>query len=210
MHVVTLRDKARSDFIWSISEQEYCVLLFLLARLGPALQTTLVWEAVEPCRQPRFPVVYNCVTWRFSVVQSVSHTRLLETPWTAACQVSLSFAVWSLLKLRFIESVMPSNHLILCRPLLLSSVFSSIRVFCNEPALLILPKYWSFSFSISPSSEHSGLISFRIDWFGLQGLVAAQWAFPNSLFLCLSSYFTQVAKSYRTEWLTLFSVLLNP
>ena len=93
-----------------------------------------------------------------------------ETPWTAACQSSLSFTIsWSLLKLMSIESVMPSNHLILCRPLLLlPSIFPSIRVFSSESALRIRwSKHWSLSFSISPSSEYSGLISFRIDWFDL-------------------------------------------
>ena len=91
-------------------------------------------------------------------------------PWTAACQVSLSFTnLQNLLKLMSIKSVMPSNHLIFCPPLLLPpSVFPSIRVFSNESALHIRwPKDWSFSFSISPSSEYSGLISFRMDWFGL-------------------------------------------
>ena len=90
------------------------------------------------------------------------------TLWTAARQASLSFTIpWSLLKLMFIESVMPSNHLILCHPLLLlPSILPSIRVFSSESALPIRwPKYWSFSFSISPSNEYSGLISFRIDWF---------------------------------------------
>ena len=89
------------------------------------------------------------------------------TPWTAACQASLSITIfWSLLRLMSIESVMPPNHLILCRPLLLlPSVFPSIRVFSNELALPFRwPKYWSFSFSISPFNEYSGLISFRIDW----------------------------------------------
>ena len=92
------------------------------------------------------------------------------TPWTAVCQTFLSFTVSrSLLRLTSIESVMPSNHLILCHPLLLlPSVFPSIRVFSNELALHIRwPKYWSFSFSISPSNEYSGLISCRIDWFDL-------------------------------------------
>ena len=92
------------------------------------------------------------------------------TPWTAAHQASLSLTVsWGLLKLRSIESMMPSNYLILCRPLLLlPSIFPSIRVFSNELALCIRwPKYWSFSFSISPSNEYSGLISFRINWFDL-------------------------------------------
>ena len=92
------------------------------------------------------------------------------TLWTAACQASLSFTISrSLLKLTSIESVMPSNHLILCHPLLLlPSIFSSIRVFSNESVLRIRwPKYWSFSFIISPSNEYSGLISFRMDWLDL-------------------------------------------
>ena len=89
------------------------------------------------------------------------------TPGPAAHQASLSCTVsWSLLRLTYIESVMPSNHLFLCHPLLLPSVFPSIRVFSSESALHIRwPKYWSFNFSISPSNEYSGLISFRIDWF---------------------------------------------
>ena len=94
----------------------------------------------------------------------------LLPPWTAACQASLPMTnFWSLLKLMSIESVLPSNHLILCHPLLLPlSIFPRIRVFSNESALPIRwPKYWSFSFSISPSNEYSGLISFRIDWFDL-------------------------------------------
>ena len=104
------------------------------------------------------------------VVQSLSHVQLFATPWTAACQASLSFTVsQSLVKLISIELVMPSNHLILCCPLLLlPSVFPRIRVFSNELAHPFRwPKYWSFSFSISPSNEYSGLISFKIDWFDL-------------------------------------------
>ena len=91
------------------------------------------------------------------------------TPWTAACQASLSITnSLSMLKLMSIEFVMPSNHLILCHPLLQPSVFPSIRIFSNESVLCIRwPKYWSFNFSISPSNEYSGLISFRIDWFDL-------------------------------------------
>ena len=107
---------------------------------------------------------------QFSSVQSLSHVRVFVTPWTAAHQASLSITnFWSLLKLMSIELVMPSNHLILCHPLLLlSSIFPSIRVFSNESVLHIKwPKYWGFSFSISPSSEHSGLISFRMDWLDL-------------------------------------------
>ena len=106
----------------------------------------------------------------FSSLQSLSRVRLFVTPWTAARQASLSFTnSWSLLKLTSIKSVMPSNHLILCRPLLfLPSIFPSIRVFSNESVLRIKwPKYWSFSFSISPSNVYSGLISFRMDWLDL-------------------------------------------
>ena len=107
----------------------------------------------------------------FSLVQLLlSCVRLFETPWTAACQASLSITnSWSLLRLVSIKLVMPSNHLISCHPLpLLPSIFSSIRVFSNESVLRISwPKYWSFSFSISPSNEHSGLISFRTDWLDL-------------------------------------------
>ena len=103
-------------------------------------------------------------TTLFSSVQSLSHVRLFATPWTAACQASLSITnCRSLPKSMSIELVMPSNHLILCRLLLLlPSIFPSIRVFSNESALRIRwPKYWSFSFNISPSNEHPGLISFR-------------------------------------------------
>ena len=107
---------------------------------------------------------------KVDVVQSLSCVQLFVNPWTAALQASLSFTIsQSLLKLMSIESVMPSNHLILCRPLLLPpSIFPSIRVFSNESDLHIRwPKDWSFSFSISPSNKYSGLISFRIDWFDL-------------------------------------------
>ena len=103
-------------------------------------------------------------------VQPLSCVQFFVTPWTTGHQASLSFTIsQSLLKLTSVELIMPSNHLILCHPLLLSpSVFPSIRVFSSELALHIRwPEYWSFSFSISPSSEYSWLISFRIDWFDL-------------------------------------------
>ena len=100
-----------------------------------------------------------------SVSSLIQLSYLVVTPQTAAHQASLSTNSWSLLKLMSIESVMPSNHLILCHPLLLPSIFPSIRVFSDESVLCIRwPKYWSFSFSISPSNEYSGLISFRMDW----------------------------------------------
>ena len=106
----------------------------------------------------------------YSSVQSLSHVRLLVTPQTTACQASLSItSSWSPPKPTSIKSVMPSNHLILCCPLLLlPSIFPSIRVFSNELALSIRPsKYWSFSFNISPTHEHLGLTSLRTDWLDL-------------------------------------------
>ena len=109
---------------------------------------------------------------KFSSVQSLSHVQLFATPWTAANHVSLSITnSWSLLKLMSIKSVRPPNYLILCRPLLLlPSIFPSIRVFSKESVLCIRwPKYWSFSFTISSSSEYSGLISFR-----MTGLISLQ------------------------------------
>ena len=122
-----------------------------------------------------------CVLVQFSSVQSLSRVRLSVTPWTAACQASLSItSSRSLLKLMSVESAMPSNHLILCHPLLLlPSIFPSIRVFSNESALLIRwPKYWSFCFNISPFNEQPGLISFRMDWLDL---LAVQGTLKNLL-----------------------------
>ena len=113
-----------------------------------------------------FTLAISC----FSSVQSLSHARLLATPWTAAHQASLSISnSQSLLKLMSIELKMPSNHLILCHTLLLlPSIFPSISIFSNESVLLIKrPNYWSFSFNISTSNEHPGLISFRMDWLDL-------------------------------------------
>ena len=116
------------------------------------------------------PSHFNLIFSAIDQFNSVSHVRLFATPWTTACQASLSITnSQSLLILMSIELVMPSNHLILCHPLLLPpSIFPSMRVFSNESILCIRwPKYWSFSFSISPSNEHSGLIFFRIDWLDL-------------------------------------------
>ena len=126
---------------------------------------------------------------QFSSVQSISRVQLFATSWTAACQASLSTTnSWSLLKLLYIESVMPSNHLVLCRPLLLPPlIFPSIRVFSNESVLCIRwPKYWSFSFSISPSNEYSGLISFRMDWLDLLPR-DSQESSPTPLFKSINS-----------------------
>ena len=117
----------------------------------------------------------NNLRWSFSSVQSLSRVQLFSTPWTAAHQASLSIVnSWSLLKFMSIESVMPSNHLILCHPLLLlPSIFPSIRVFSNESILRI-------SFSISLSNEHSGLISFRIDWLDLLAVQGTLKSLPNT------------------------------
>ena len=142
------------------------------------------------------------------VVQLLSRVQLFATPWMAACQVTLSFTIsQNLLKFMSIESVMSSNHLILCRPLLLlSSIFLSIRVFSNESALHIRwPKYWSFSFSIRPSNEYSGLISFRIDWFDclvvqgpLKSLLTPQFKSINSL--ALSFLYSPTLTSIHDHW----------
>ena len=144
-------------------------------------------------------------------------------PWTAAPQASLSFTISrSLLKLMSIESMMPSNHLILCRPLLLlPSIFPSIRVFSNESALCIRwPNYWSFSFSISPSNKYSGLISFRIDWFDLlsvQGTLKSllqHHTSKASIFQCSAFFMVQLSHLYtttgKTVALTSWTFVCNP
>ena len=133
--------------------------------------------------------------------------QVFATPWTAACQASLSITnSRSLLKLMSIESVMPSNHLILRCPLLLPpSIFPSIRVFSNESALQIRwPKDWSFSFSISPSNEYSGLISFRMDWLDLlvvQGTLKSllqHYSSKASILQCSAFFILQLSHSYMT------------
>ena len=127
---------------------------------------------------------------QFNSVQSLSHVQLFVTPWTAAHQASLSITNHqSLLKLMSLESVMPSNHLILCCPLLLPpSIFPTIRVFSNESALRMRwPKYWSFSFSINPFNEPSGLISFRMDWLNLLAVQGTQKSSPTPQFKSINS-----------------------
>ena len=134
------------------------------------------------------------------------------TPWTAAHQAFLSLTIsWSLLKLMAIESEMLSNHLILCHPLLLlPSIFPSIRVFSNELALCIRwPKYWSFSFTISPSNEYSGLISFRIDWFDLLAgwgtlkSLLQHYSSKASILLCSAFFMVQLLHPYMTAGKTI-------
>ena len=130
-------------------------------------RNTLEHKAIncQPCRTQKSTWTSAPGGYMFSSVQPLSHVQLFATPWTTACQASLSITnSWSLPKLMSIKLVMPSNDLILCHPLLLSSIFPNIRVFSNESTLCIRwPKYWSFSFNISPSNEYPGLISFRMD-----------------------------------------------
>ena len=151
-------------------------------------------------------------SWRrlHQKVQSLSHVQLFVSPWTAACQASLSIpSAPSLLKLMSIKSVMPSNHLVLCRPLLLlPSIFPSIRVFSNESVFYIRwPKYWSFS--ISPSKEYSGLISFRMDWLDLlavQGTLKSllqHHSSKASVLRCLAFFIVQLPHPYMTTGKTI-------
>ena len=143
---------------------------------------------------------------QFSSVQWLSRVRLFVTPWTAACQASLSITnSQSLLELMSIQSVMPFNHLILHHPLLLPSIFPSISVFSNESALpMRWPKYWSVSFNISPSNEHPGLISFKMDWLDLlavQGTLKSLLQHQNSKALilrCSAFFIVQLSHPYMT------------
>ena len=145
-------------------------------------------------------------------VQLLSRVQLFVTPWIAARQASLSIInSWSLLKLVSIDLVMPSNHLILCCPLLLlPSIFPSIRVFSNESALCIRwPKYWSFSFNINLSNEHPGLITFRMDWldlFVVQGTLKSllqHYSSKASILLCLAFFIVQLSHPYMTTGKTI-------
>ena len=146
--------------------------------------------------------------WVSQSVSSVAQLYpTLATPWTAALQASLSItSSWRLLRLMCIESVMPSNHLILCRPLLLLSIFPSIRVFSNESVLHIRwPKYWSFIFSISPSSEYSGPISFRMNWLDLPAVQGTQEApsipqFKSISSSALSFLYSPTVTSIHDHW----------
>ena len=169
-----------------------------------------------------FPLKHSV---QFSSVQLLSHVWLFGTPWTVARQVSLSITnSQSLLKLVSIQSVMPSNHLILCRPLLLlPSIFPSIRIFSSESVLCIRwPKYWSFNFNISPSSEYSGLISFKMDWLdllGVQGTLKSllqsppEWSFslfPLFLQLFALNWWDWMSWSYFTECWVLSQLFHSP
>ena len=146
------------------------------------------------------------VSVQFNSVQSLSRVLLFVTPWTAALQASLSITnCRSLPKPTSIELVMPSNHLILCRPLLLPSIFPSIRVLSNESALRIRwPKYWSFSFSISPSNEHPRLICFRMDWLDLLAVeetlksLLQHHRSKASILWCSAFFIVQLSHPYTT------------
>ena len=143
---------------------------------------------------------------QFSSVQLLSHVWIFAAPWTTANQASLSITnSWSPPKTMSIESVMPANHLILCRPLHLPSIFLSIRVFSNKLALHIRwPKDWSFSFNISPSNEHPGLISFRMDWLDLlavQGTLKSLFqhhSWKSSILQCSAFFKVQLSHPYMT------------
>ena len=148
----------------------------------------------------------------FSSVQSLSHVRLFATPWIVARQASLSITnSRSLLKFMSIESVTPSNHLILCRPLfLLPQIPPSIRVFSNKSTLLMRwPKYWSFSFSISPSNEHPGLISFKMDWLDLLAVqrtlkrLLQHHSSKASIFRCSAFFTVQLSHPHMTTGKTI-------
>ena len=143
---------------------------------------------------------------RFSSVQLLSHVQLLVTPWTTAHQVSLSITnSWSLLELMSIESVMSSNHLILCSPLLLQpSILSIIQVFSSESVLCIRwPKHWSFSFNISPSKEYSGLISSEMDWLDLLESLLQHHSSKASILWCSAFFMVQLSHPYMTNGKTI-------
>ena len=175
---------------------------------------TFIYSAnYEAFYSQHFPEITDrFVFFMLSSVQLLSHVRLFVTTWTVACQASLSITNFqSLLKLMSIDSVMPSNHLILCHPLLLlPSIFPSIRVFSNEPVLCIRwSKYWSFSFSISPSNEYSGLISFRMDGLDLlavQGTVKSllqHHSSKASILWCSAFFVVQLSYPYMSPGKTI-------
>ena len=163
------------------------------------------------CRWILYPLSHWEALLHTSSVQLLSCVQLFVTPWIGACQASMSITnSWSLLKLKSIKSMMPSNHLILCCPLLLPSILPSIRVFSNESVLHIRwPKNWSFSFSISLSNEYPRLISFRIDWFDLcavQGTLKSLLQHHNSkasILQCSAFFIVQLSHLYMTTGKTI-------
>ena len=153
----------------------------------------------------------DAVLNEISSVQSLSFVQLFATPWTAACQASLSITnSWGWLKLMSVESVMPSNPFILCCPLLQPSIFPNIRVFSNESVLRIRwPKYWSFTFSLSPSNEYSGLIPFRMDWLDLLAVqvtlksLLQHHSSKASILRCSAFFIVQLLHPYTTTGKTM-------
>ena len=172
---------------------------------GARARSIRVWCSLTP--------THGFSSVQFSSVQLLSCVRLFATPWTAACHVSLSFTIfWSFFKPMFLESMMPSNHLILCSPLLLPSIFPSIRVFSNESAIHIWElKYWSFS--ISHSNEYSGLIFFRINWLNLlsvQGTLKSLLQHRNlkaAILWCTAFFMVQLSHLYMTTEKTMVVVI---
>ena len=173
-----------------------------------------IWVSVISCTG-RWVLYHSCHLGSpiniFSSVQSLSRVRLFVTPWIAACQASLSITnSQSSLRLTSIESVMPSIHLTLCHPLLLPPIPPSIRVFSNESTLCMRwPKYWSFSFSISPSNEYSGLISFKMDWLDLlavQGTLKSllqHISSKASILWCSAFFIVQLSHPHMTTGKTI-------
>jgi len=201
---------------WKVNSLRYkikcnLVLMKLIARGVNVQAKVYTFVGFIQLEEKKWNVTCFCkrelIVCQFSSVQSLSHVQLFVTPWNAECQAFLSIAnSWSLPKLMCIESVMPSSHLILCRPLLLlPPIPPSIRVFSNESTLhMRWPKYWSFSFSISPSKGHPGLISFRMDWLDLlavQGTLKSllQHHSSKASILQCSAFFTvQLSHPYMT------------
>ena len=180
---------SKNGFIY----QESSILIQLDSSYPPA-KYVQVCHKIYQAGLKLEPLLHKYMYLLFSSVQLLSRVWLFATPWTTARQASLSITnSQSLLKLMSIESVIPSNHLILCRPLFLTpSIFPSIRVFSNKSVLYIRwPKYWSFNLNISPSNEYSGLISFRIDWFDL---------LAKTHFLSLSSHLSILDETWSEEW----------
>ena len=188
-HMLVKKKKSPKQALFSILTYSYPVP----CNLGSHPDLELEWKVWGEMRQPwKLPLPGAWGSWvvfpqsflplyQFNSIQSLSRVQLFETPWIAAHQASLSTTnSWSLPKVMFIESVMPSNHLILCRPLLPPSVFRSIRVFSSESAFHIrCPKYWSLSFKISPTNEHPCLL-FRMDWLDLLAIQGTLKSLSNT------------------------------
>ena len=186
-------------FLFSLHSTAHPTIPFLVCCCSVARLCLTLCESVEGL----IPFLVQ-----FRSVQLLSRVQLFATPWTAAHQTSLSITnSWNLFKLMSIESVMTSNHLTLCHPFFLPpSIFPSIGVFSNESVLHIRwPEYWSFNFNNSPSNEHSGLISFRIDWFDLlavQGTLKSlfQHCSSKASILQCSAFFSQILTSIHDHW----------